>query len=304
MAPQFDRLDFSRLSEDYQFLAPLILSVPELRDVWTLATEGRLEGPAIELAFKDTNWWNQNNKYARRAFAEYQLSKQGQSADWQLRLDEAGALVDQYATELGSQLTPEERDKYVQQVIYQGWDQQGRQRFLQQALADEIAAGEVGGRQGMIGGKSGSFVDTLRDLAMRNGVRYTDEWFISAAKDVARGDSTEDDWIRSIQEQAAGLFPVFSKQIRSGVTAFDLASPYINTMAQELELNPGSITLDDPYIRQALGGVDKDGNPAATSLWDFTRKLRDDPRWMNTRYAQNQVTGIADAVMQMFGLRG
>jgi hypothetical protein len=232
------------------------------------------------------------------------LSKQGQSADWQLRLDEAGALVDQVSVELGAQLTPEERDKYVQQTIYQGWDQSGRQRFLQKALASEIATGTVGGRGGMLGGKAGTFTDTLRDLASRNGLRYSDEWYLSAAREVASGQSTEDDWIRSIQEQAAGLFPVFAQQIRNGATAYDLASPYISTMANELEISPTSITLENPYIRQALGGIDQNGNPAAMSLWDFQRKLRDDPRWMNTNYAQNQVTGVTDAVMQMFGLRG
>ena len=304
MAPRFDLLDFNRLSEDYAFLPSLILSDPELRDVWVQAAEQGMQRPAIELAFRNTNWWNQNNKYARRAIAEYQMSKQGQSADWQLRLEEAGLLVDQLATQIGVPLSREDRDRLIQQTIYQGWDQEGRQRLLQQALATQIKPGVVGGTPGMVGGAAGSFIDTLRDLDRRNGVRYSDEWFLSAAKAVAEGKSTEDDYIRSVQETAAGLFPVFAQQIRSGTTAYDLASPFITTMAQELEISPTSITMDDPYIRQALGGVDANGKPTPMSLWDFTRKLRQDPRWMNTRFAQNQVTGIADSVMQMFGLRG
>jgi hypothetical protein len=176
--------------------------------------------------------------------------------------------------------------------------------LLQRAMSDQIQRATDGGMEGMLAGASGLFEDKLREVAQRNGIRYSDQWYVDAARSVANGRMTEDDWIRSVQDKAASLFPVFSDQIRAGATAYDLASPYINRMADELELNPLSIGLDDPYIMQALGGVDQGGKPTAMGLWDFTMKVRNDPRWMNTRYAQNQITGVADAVMQMFGLRG
>jgi hypothetical protein len=47
-------------------------------------------------------------------------------------------------------------------------------------------------------------------------------------------------------------------------------------------------------------GVDGQAMP----LWDFEQQLRKDPRWLNTNRAQNDITGVASAVMQMFGLRG
>jgi hypothetical protein len=75
-------------------------------------------------------------------------------------------------------------------------------------------------------------------------------------------------------------------------------------MAKEFEMDVNSISLDDPYIRQALTGVNDKGEPAATSLWEFQKKLRSDPRWMNTAKAQNEITGVTGKVMQMFGLTG
>jgi hypothetical protein len=69
-------------------------------------------------------------------------------------------------------------------------------------------------------------------------------------------------------------------------------------------MDVNSISLDDPYIRQALTGVNDKGEPAATSLWEFQKKLRSDPRWMNTAKAQNEITGVTGKVMQMFGLTG
>jgi hypothetical protein len=53
-----------------------------------------------------------------------------------------------------------------------------------------------------------------------------------------------------------------------------------------------------------LTGVNDKGEPAATSLWEFQKKLRSDPRWMNTAKAQNEITGVTGKVMQMFGLTG
>jgi len=67
-------------------------------------------------------------------------------------------------------------------------------------------------------------------------------------------------------------------------------------MAEELELDPLSIQLQDPYIQEALGGQ--------ISLGDFYQKVRQDPRWMNTRKAQNSIASAASRVMEMFGLVG
>ena len=304
MAPKFDVLDFSQLSKEYQFLAPLILAVDDLRNVWVEASNGGWEPPKIELEFRNTRWWKENNAYARRAFAEYQLSQQGQSADWQLRLDEARALVEEKAAALGARLTPQEKETLVQRVIYEGLDQPNREIFLDRAMSDQIRKTGFGEGPEGFRGAAGNFTDRLRSAASQNGLRFSDGWYENAARSVARRDTTEDDWYRDVQEQAASLFPVFADQIRAGASAYDMASPYINLMAQTLEISPSAITLDDPYIRQALGGFDPNGKPSAMNLWDFQRKLRSDPRWMNTNFAQNQVTGIADQMMQMFGLRG
>lgn len=302
--PKFDVLDYSHLSSEYQFLVPLIWDNPDLRSVWINAANNGWSESRIGLAFQNTNWWKQNNKYARKAWAEYQLSQKGQSADWALRNDQARALLEEKATQMGARLSEEDKADLVHRIIYEGLDQPERQLYLERALSDKIKATGGGEGPGGYRGSAGNFIQNLRERARQNGLQYSDGWYQAAAQSVARSDTTEDDWYRDIQEKAASMFPVFGDQIRGGATAYDLASPYINLMAQTLELAPDAITLDDPYIRQALGGYDDKGKPQAMNLWDFQRRLRNDPRWMNTNFAQNQITGVADAMMQMFGLRG
>jgi hypothetical protein len=107
-----------------------------------------------------------------------------------------------------------------------------------------------------------------------------------------------------IREQAAGMWPPYGEKIRAGYNVRDLASGYIYSMASELEIDPQAISLDDSYIRKALTNIDEQGNAKPQSLWQFQRDLRNDPRWMDTNKAQNQIGETASKVMQMFGLVG
>ena len=83
-----------------------------------------------------------------------------------------------------------------------------------------------------------------------------------------------------------------------------IAEPYINLMAQTLELSPTAITLNDPYIREALMGIDEKGNPKPMGLWDFQKRLKNDPRWIKTQQASNDIASTATDNLQIFGLRG
>jgi hypothetical protein len=69
-------------------------------------------------------------------------------------------------------------------------------------------------------------------------------------------------------------------------------------------MNPADINLNDPYIRQALGGFDQSGSPVAMGLWDFEQKLRADPRWMKTKQAEDSIVDIGSGILKMFGFRG
>jgi hypothetical protein len=89
-----------------------------------------------------------------------------------------------------------------------------------------------------------------------------------------------------------------------GVDARELASGYINVMSETFEIMPNDISLDDPYIRQALTTTDDKGNARPVGLWEFQQKLRNDPRWMGTKQAEDEISGIANDVLKMFGFVG
>ena len=221
-------------------------------------------------------------------------------ADWEESLKTAREQVQQFATQMGSSLTPEELNTFAYRYLNEGWDRPGRETLLSKALSENIGMSDTG----MMRGASGNIADDLRAIAEDNGITFSNDFYLSAAKSVNSQLSTIDDWSRDIREQAASLFPVYSDKIRAGVSVRDLASPYISLMQQTLELDPASISLNDPYIRDALGGFSETGDPKATNLWDFQKKLRNDPRWMNTLQANNEITNSFESVLKMFGIRG
>lgn len=294
-----DQLSRDELAREYGYALQLIYSVPELKDLFERAfsaTKGQWDTKKFQAAIQNTDWYKTNDVYARTAWAKESVG----GADWESTVNTSKEIVKRRASQLGARLTASELDAITRRYIYEGWGESSRSTFLDNALAQEISY--LPDERGVAGftGQAGTLVDRLKELAMANGVRYADPWYESEARSVASGLKSEDDSFREIQELAASRWQPWADRIRAGQTAYELASPYINRMADILEINPMSITLDDPYISKAAMGVDGQAMP----LWDFEQQLRKDPRWLNTNRAQNDITGVASAVMQMFGLRG
>lgn len=299
--PDKDQLSREELAASYQQAVGIIYSVPELQDIFTQALDEGWTQAKMQAAVQNSKWYRENDEYARTAWAQEQMG----GADWKAAQDDARVTVQAVARQMGSDLTPEELTALTKRYIYEGWGQRaGGKQMVAQALAQEIAFMPDSRGQMNLMGAAGTLADNLKNVARANGMMFADNWYESAAQSVAAGLSNQDDWERDIREQAAGLWPIYGDKIRQGMNVYDLASPYIQTMAQEFEVDPNRITLDDPYIRAALTGIDEQGNPKATNLWDFQKKLRNDPRWLNTAKAQNEITSVTGSVMQMFGLMG
>jgi len=295
-AAEPDRLSSEELAADYGMVYRLFQSDNELMTLLQEATNQQWEKPLFEARLRETQWYQNNNEYAR----DYLTRKALGGADWEASLEDAQALVQQRATASGARLSQQEVDQYADQVLMNGWDRAGRTAMLDRALAEKISAAE----SGMLRGEAGNLQDQLRALAQMNGIRLSESYYESAARSVAGGLTTDDDWIREVRDQAASLWPSWSDKIKAGVNARELASGYINVMADTFEILPDQISLDDPDLRQAMTGVDDKGNPKPMGLFDFQQKLRKDPRWMNTKQAEDQMTGIANEVLRMFGFVG
>lgn len=110
---------------------------------------------------------------------------------------------------------------------------------------------------------------------------------------------TDIDTIKNIIRQNAklGAPDNVKSLLDQGVDLETVYAPYKRTMAAILEINPESLTLNDPVLRSAIG-PDKE-----MTIYDFQRQLRKDPRWQYTNNARQEVSNAAFRVLQDFGFQ-
>ena len=118
---------------------------------------------------------------------------------------------------------------------------------------------------------------------------------------VNRVDNGEDiDIFKNLIRKTAkiGLPDKVGALLDEGVDLSAVYAPYKNLMARVLEVDPGSIELDDPTLRSAIG-PDKE-----MPIYEFERALRRDTRWQYTDTARKEVSDVALGVLRDFGFTG
>lgn len=113
-------------------------------------------------------------------------------------------------------------------------------------------------------------------------------------------DGTDINVIRNLIRQSAklGMPDKVGALLDQGVDLETIYAPYKRIMASVLEVNPDSISLNDPTLRMGIG-TDKE-----MTLYDFQRALRKDPRWQYTDNARQETSDAVLGVLRDFGFQG
>lgn len=134
--------------------------------------------------------------------------------------------------------------------------------------------------------------------AIANGITLNQDQIASFEERLKAGEKV-DAIKNTIRETAVlGLPDQVKKLASSGVDLATIYSPYKSILASTLEVNPNSITLDDPTLRMAIG-PDKE-----MSLFEYKKALRKDPRWQYTENARETVSSGLTQVLRDFGFMG
>jgi hypothetical protein len=157
---------------------------------------------------------------------------------------------------------------------------------------------------GVYNGQAGADADQLKQSAWRNGIKVSSATAQSWVQSIAAGKTSVNYYQDLLRKQAKTLAPGFSNELDSGMDLFDIASPYMQSKAQILQLDPASIDLFDNDVRGALSAKDAKGQPTSKSLWEFEQSMRNDPRYLKTDAARDQAYSTAHKVLSDFGLMG
>ena len=280
-----------KFAEDYGYQLAFLKSDSELYAIFKKAVAGKWDATRFVAAVKASSWYKKHGEAYRQNLA----LKTTDPATWKQRLSGQIGILGDLAGQMGASLTTAQLTQIAEQSILMGWNDQQ----LRNVLATHIKAGSVRGQ-------ASTLKQQLKETAYRNGFNASDSSIDYWVKQISAGkDTVEAVQQRYRESYGARLAPGFEKELKSGMDLYDVASPYMQTMAQTLELNPSDIDLFDPTIRKALSSSsDKDGKPGSTPLWEFEQNLRNDGRFMKTKQAQDQTMAVGRQVLKDMGLVG
>jgi hypothetical protein len=177
--------------------------------------------------------------------------------------------------------------------------------FLENTIKAQLAAGvQELNELDIPEGPSGKYFLEIKNLAYNNGIKLADADATTYANKIVAGQLDEDTVYNTIRESAASAFPSLADKIKAGLDLKTLASPYIQSMSDILEIPNTAIDLFDPQIRSAMAYTLPDGKVGTKSIYDFEKQLRKDDRWQYTNKAREQAASVATTVLRDFGFMG
>lgn len=286
-------LDSDELAEQYGFASAFLNSIPELKKLFQDAVSGGWAKEKFIAKLRDTNWFKKTSADERKYLLE--ISADPKSA--QQRWDNMNAKVRQIANKLGvveNDFIWGKIHEATRGMIYNGWDESQVRYFMGQYVGLDPNIRE---------GEAGESWDQLKQYSYAMGVELSNDWYQARVQNMVRGIATAQDYKSEIAQLAKAQFPQWSQQIDGGQTVTDLAQPYMQSMSQILELPGGSINLFDNTIKKALSYTNPSNlEKGAKPLWQFENELRSDPRWKQTKNAQDSLMQVGHKILADFGL--
>lgn len=290
--PKKDSINRDKIEEEYGLSYALFKAFPELNALLRKAVAAGWTSGKFQTELRQTKWYEKHSSVWR----EYTTLKYSDPATYRERLGNSMTTVQNLMGAFGVRLSPEATKRLAERSLLFGLDDSQ----IRDVLANHVKPSQAG----HYGGQLSGIENTLRNTALQNGIRMGGDQLKNWMKAIVRGDASQEQFETHLRDLAAKTFTLYGDQIKGGVNLSDVAQPYVQTMAEILELNPGQIDLYDPTIRKALSGqVDDKGQRVAYSISDFEDSLRKDTRWQYTKSAKNQAQGYAASLAKMWGLQ-
>lgn len=284
------QLDVKALQEKYGSMASLINSYPDLKALFTRAVSGGWTADRFQVELRETKWYKQHGESWRNAMTQAKVDPGTYTA----RVLQVRTNISMMAGELGVNMGQSTLNALANEAYQLGMDE----NQIRQRLSTYVTY-----TQGHMLGKAGEYETQLRQYMQNMGIDVSNDTIKNYVKTVIGGTSSIESAMNTLRETAISAFPNLAERLRAGETVADIASPYMEAMATNLEIPPAAINLKDPQIRGALSGpAGADGKPTLKPLYEFEKEIRKDPRWLKTNNARNSLTTVTEGVLKDMGL--
>lgn len=273
----------------YGWSLAVINSSPDLRRLFAKASKENWTADHFVAMVRGTPWFKKNSDTARQA----SILAKADPATWKARINSAARHVLTLGNEMGAGLSPKDVTRFSRDVVMFGFtDEQ-----VKAAMVRYIKP-----RGGLYSGNAAAMQMQIKQTAGDYGMVVPGALMAGWIKGMATGVVTPEKVKNYYTNLSASKYPSLAARIHAGETVRQIAEPYVQSYAKTLELNPGTIKLQDPAIQSALASRDAKGQPATKSVWEFEQGLRKDPRYMKTQQAQDGAMAMGHTVLKDLGI--
>ena len=290
-----DRIDKEVLASKYGFALAFMRSDPELMKLFRKAVQGSWDTTRFVASLRNTDWFQQHSANVRNAI----LQQTADPKTYQASVNQMYATVrDTYGSMFGSAgMSGKEMRAWAETAHRMGWSEaQLRDRITNTVNFRKML------RKQTLGGAAATTAQQIESLETAYGIKMGNQWRAKQLDRVMSGDDTVEGVASRLREISMREYKAWATQLASGQTIQDIAEPYVQRMADLLELNPADVDVFDKKIQSALKQTDKDGKPAAMDLGSFADLVRKDTRWQYTDNAREQMSSIVATLGQAFGV--
>lgn len=285
------KLSKEELAAEYGWAYGFLKSNHELNNLFSEAVADTWSADKFQAKLRNTNWWKKNSANMRKTA----VMKATDPAEYNAAHDAASIQVRKLAGEIGAAIPGKKLNSIIDSVLQTGLDEDG----IRNALGKYVGFT----KNGTLAGEAGMFEKSIQEYAYSQGINLSKDTVKNQAQRIVRKVATEQDFQNEVMQAAMSAYPSYTDQLKAGQTMMDIAEPYIQEMADSLEIPYTKINLTDPLIKSALNGVDAKGKPTGLDLTTFQSRIRSDPRWGGTGKAQDNVMNLGRKVLTDMGLR-
>lgn len=269
------------------------LDVPELRGMMLQLGKEFAGAPVdekvIEGRLSSTDWWKTHSDQQRLAIEERNSDPATYNAKVEAKYRELGLVVGQY----GGFNVPEGR---LRQIAKEAYDNGWNMGEMRSAIAAEFDYNpETGEEEGT------KILADLRQTASDYLMPLSEQTIDTWGRQIIAGTSTTEDFNAYTRNMAKGMFAHYASDIDAGRTIRQIADPFVEMAARDLELTADQIDLMDPKFRKALEVDPKTGQPMQLSQWQRTIRSDSAYGWDYTQNAKAEASEFARKIAESFG---
>lgn len=295
----------------YGVEAALVNSDPSLTKLFKDAMDQKMTPAAFKVAFQQSAWAQARSDSAQQAETARLESPQSYAQAY----DGMRNYLARLAVTMGENLNPSDlggaydpakgrQGNLVEAALDQQWgsgldETKMRQLILSKAkLNTTLPGGEAGGYMSQLKGLA-------NDYGMNSLTTNNSQWLNDNAQAILLGTKNINTVKQEVVEMAKNNYKPYAAQLDAGVTLRGIATPYLNTLSNLLEVPTDSIDLSSPtgygkMVSNALMGTDP-SNPTPMTLNAFETQVKQDPRWASTTNARDTVMGGVGGLLKLLG---